>query len=76
MKTPTVWIWNQNCNMAGRAVPQSKVEQYDDPSECGDWHEEDLTEECAESHEDAAKQCGAGDDVYHLRIAATIRSML
>jgi hypothetical protein len=74
--TETVWIWNQNCTLAGRAVVQSKLEQYEDPAECGDWHEEDLTEANARSHEEAAKASGAGNDLYHLRIARTIREML
>tara|TARA_R110000868_G_scaffold42219_3_gene143296 strand:- start:147 stop:374 length:228 start_codon:yes stop_codon:yes gene_type:complete len=74
--TNTIWVYNQNCTMAGHAVPQRLIDQCDDPSDHGDWHEEVLNEEHAAMHEATAKTCGAGDDIYHLRIAKTIRSML
>lgn len=72
----TIYVYNQNCKLAGRAVPMSVLDQCDNPDDGGDWHAEELSEAAAVMHEKTAKKCGAGDDLYHLRIAKTIRSML
>lgn len=62
----TITVYNENCVMAGRPVPQREIERN---PESWDWHEEELTEENAAEHE----ELGNG---YHRRIAETIRDAL
>jgi len=59
-------VYNENCVMAGRAVP---LQVLDSEASGNDWHDEELTEENAAEHEVIGSQ-------YHYRIAATIRSSL
>lgn len=49
MKTKTeticIYIYNENCVMAGHEVPQSKLANYEDPSEGSDWTGYEATAE-------------------------------
>lgn len=68
-KPEIIYIYNENCVMAGREVPQSKLLQYDDPTEGQDWTPYIATEEEAKYQED---HCGA----FGRKIAATLRKYL
>lgn len=61
-ETKTIHIYNENCVMAGHAVPQKRLDESPDS---WDWSEYDLTEENAVFWE-ARGRHGA-------RIAETIR---
>lgn len=71
-----IYIYNQNCVNAGRAVPQRFIEQHDDPDNAGDWtlyegSEDELIEQ-AISFIKQAKTAGAGNDLYLRLCARTI----
>jgi len=61
----TIYIYNENCVMAGRQVPMQKLEEYRDPSEGNDWTGYEATE-------DTAKFC-EGRGAFGNKVAATIR---
>jgi hypothetical protein len=65
-KLETIFVYNENCVMAGKAVPQRELDQHGE--DCGDWHAEELTEENAAWH-DARGQ-------YGWKVARTIRERL
>ena len=64
----TIYIYNENCVMAGRLVPQRELERYDDPSDGNDWSGYEASEELA-SHMATRGQFGR-------KIAATIREFI
>ena len=64
-----IYVYNENCCLAGREVPPRELEQYDDPTDGGDWHSEEISEENARWNE-------AKRTPYHARIAKTIRGNL
>jgi hypothetical protein len=68
-----MFVYNENCVMAGRAVPIREIEASDDPENACDWHDEEVTEENAAYHENFA---GGRPNSYHLRIAQTIREAM
>lgn len=47
----TIFLYNENCVMAGRPVPIRELEEYEDPSDCHDWSEYEVNEETAEHFE-------------------------
>lgn len=63
-----LFVYNENCALAGRQVPQSAIQDHGE--DCADWHAEEVSEENADWH--AEQQRGP----YHWRIAATIREAL
>ena len=71
-----LYIYNENCVMAGQAVPTRELERYENPDDGGDWFVVEGT--LRELHGDArhwidnAKAAGAGSDRYHRRVARTI----
>lgn len=69
MTTNVTYIYNENCVMAGKAVPMHKLEDYEDPSEGGDWHMQEVSEENAARLE-------ASKSAYERKIGRTIREML
>lgn len=64
----TVWIYNENCVMAGRQVPRCEIERYDDPSDGHDWSGYAATEE------EAATMDTQG--AFGRKVAATIREFI
>ena len=72
-----LYIYNENCTMAGRPVPDRIIEQYDgDPDEGGDWTVyEGTCKELAEIADllvEQAKTAGAGTDIFIRRVADSI----
>ena len=71
-----LYVYNENCVMAGHSVPEREIEQHENPDEGGDWFVVEGT--LRELHGDArhwidnAKAAGAGSDRYHRRVARTI----
>ena len=41
----TIYIYNENCVLSGRQVPQSALYEHGD--DCSDWHAEEVSEENA-----------------------------
>lgn len=64
----TIYIYNENCVMAGKQVPARELDRYDDPADGGDWSGYEATEQEAAAME-ARGRFGA-------RVAATIREYL
>lgn len=64
----TIYIYNENCVMAGRQVPQRELARYDDPAEGCDWTGYEATEETAAYWESRGR--------FGRRVAATIREFL
>jgi hypothetical protein len=76
-----LFIYNENCTMAGHSVPERELERYENPEEGGDWtafdgRTEDDMIELARSELRAAATSGAGSDRYHRRVARTILEAL
>ena len=65
----SIYVYNENCVMAGRPVPFHFLEQHDDPSEGNEWHSEEVSEDNLEWHLEQAS-------AYHRRIATTIRNAM
>jgi len=65
----SIYVYNQNCVMAGRPVSVRFLEQYDDPSEGNDWHKEEVSEDNLEWHLEKGGH-------YHRTIATTIRNAM
>lgn len=64
-----VYVYNENCVMAGKSVPMRKLENYEDPADGGDWHTEELSEENVLRLENSKS-------AYERKIARTIREIL
>jgi hypothetical protein len=65
----TIFIYNENCVMAGRAVPRRELDRYEDPRDGGDWSAYELSEESAHEWEQRSSP-------FAVRIAKTIREAL
>jgi len=70
-----IYIYNENCTMKGRSVPQGIIEEYDgDPDDGGDWtvHEGSTAELLDEARiiERHARTGGGGQ--YDRQVARTI----
>lgn len=68
-----IFVYNENCIMAGKAVPVRIIDKYDDPNDVEGWHAEEVSYENARHHESPN---GGTPDSYHSRIAEAIRSLL
>ena len=67
----TIWVYNQNCVMAGKQVPQRFLDEIPEGEfVSGDYHQEEVSEENAEWHDQA------DNGGYHANIARTIRECL
>ncbi len=75
-----LYIYNQNCTMAGQSVPERELEKYVNPDDCGDWTDHGGTEtemiEEARSLIHGASNAGAGTDLFYRRVARTILKAL
>ncbi len=75
-----LFIYNQNCVMAGQAVPERELERYENPDNGGDWTDYGGSEnemiESARSLIQGASNAGAGTDLFHRRVARTILEAL
>jgi hypothetical protein len=75
-----LYIYNQNCVMAGRAVPGCKIDEHENPDDGGDWTDYGGTEsemiEEARRLIAAAPKAGAGNDRFYRRVARTILESL
>jgi hypothetical protein len=75
-----LFIYNQNCVMAGNSVPERELEKYVNPEDGGDWTDHGGTEsemlETARSLIHGASKAGAGTDRYYRRVARTILEAL
>ena len=68
MKIP---IYNQNCNLAGRVVPQDKLQQFGEDCEDWTWYDEsDL--DWLRKH--AERESGS-NRVYLLRVIEVVEAM-
>jgi len=67
-----VYIFNENCVMAGQAVPQRIIEQHDDPDNGGDWtmYDDEPSELLAIA--DGLDQLGCQNG-YNRKVARTLR---
>lgn len=63
-----IYIYNENCVMAGREVPQSELAKYDDPSDGNDWSRYEVSEAEEEFFEFRGQ--------FGRRVAATIRAAM
>lgn len=64
----TIYIYNENCVMAGKQVPMRELEKYDNPTDGWDWTGYEATEE------EAVRQESRGH--FGHKVAATIREFL
>ena len=64
-----LYIYNENCVMKGRLVPQRILDQYEEPEDGGDWSTYEATEETAKWMEENRGQFGR-------MVAKTIRDYL
>lgn len=64
----TIYIYNENCAMAGRAVPMRELERYDNPDDGNDWSSYLLDEETARIMESRGS--------FGRQVARTLRGML
>ena len=70
-----IFVFGEQCNQAGQAVPQGTLDDYDDPTECDDWVcHEGTAEELLAKAETLPTSRGRGYDPYKDRVANTIRS--
>lgn len=65
---PVIFVYNENCVMAGHPVPRSELERYDDPNDCWDWTGVEATEKEAEEYERRGR--------WGCKVAETIREFL
>ena len=70
-----LYIYNENCVMAGQSVPMSKLEQYDDPAEGGDWTEYDGTAEELLALAEQLDKPGCVN-THNWRVAQTLRELV
>lgn len=71
-----VYIYNENCTMAGHSAAQSRIDDSDDPENDGDWTcfegtEEELIAQAA-GLRDSAQSQGAGTDRFYRQCAKTL----
>jgi hypothetical protein len=75
-----LYIYNQNCVMAGKSVPERELEKYVNPDDGGDWTDYGGTEnemiDAARSLIHGASNAGAGTDLFYRRVARTILEAL
>lgn len=71
-----LYIYNENCVMAGHSVSQSKIDECENPDDASDWtcYEGDEAELIAQaaSLRDAANAAGAGTDRFYRQCAKTL----
>jgi len=71
-----LYIYNENCVMAGHSVRTRELERYENPDAGGDWTVHEGTEneliEYARNEIKYARTAGAGSDRYRRRVARTI----
>jgi len=72
-----IYIYNENCTLRGRSVPQAIIDACDDPAEDGDWTEfeaenDDAVHSLAADMLVSAKSAGAGTDLFLIRCAHTL----
>jgi hypothetical protein len=64
----TLYIYNENCVMAGKQVPMRELERYEDPADGNDW----TGYEASEQEADDLERRGG----FYRRVANTIREYL